>query len=635
MLTDEGLLTVEPKNKAFFLILLAVSLCTASCTEVDKLYASAGVYDVSSINKDTVYALKGAWGYAEKEFISPDLPIESYMRSEPIELGWNVYASPQTVHGYASYAVKISGFEPEKIYAIHFSRISSAFTVFLNGKPFYSSGIPGENFEKEIFDWAADTVILPLVDETEATLVVHMSNFHDRNPGLETPFQFGLYTTIQAKTSLDKLITSGIFSILFTMATFFISLFFFYRKETTAGIFGLLCYSFAVRTLCYNDFLLKDFFPDISSIIMFRLGYLTFPLCAVFTFLFILNLFITNASKIFYILTIPMFLYGLLTIIAPMHVFVDLLVIAQLYVLFLGLTACIIVIYALIKRKPFAVIFLGSFLLFFGASVFDALISNGLINAPFISHIAILILLVPMAFIVIRHFSAAFKTQKQMIETSEKTNIAFKRFFPNEFLQFLNKKNIIDISLGDNTHKNMFVAFIHLGIKADLTSSIEREELLILYNTVIQTSTPLVQKYDGFIDKYLSEGLMVLFYGTAEKAVNCIIDITQLIKKFNVHRRAHFLPAIHISSGIHYGKLMMGTIGEKERMDTTVISDVVNSSSRMHSYATEKDVDIIISETVRTQLPENYWRTHACFYHGKIQFRGKKILTNIYEVDLL
>ena len=181
----------------------------------------------------------------------------------------------------------------------------------------------------------------------------------------------------------------------------------------------------------------------------------------------------------------------------------------------------------------------------------------------------------------------------------------------------------------------MFVAFIHLGIKADLTSSIEREELLILYNTVIQTSTPLVQKYDGFIDKYLSEGLMVLFYGTAEKAVNCIIDITQLIKKFNVHRRAHFLPAIHISSGIHYGKLMMGTIGEKERMDTTVISDVVNSSSRMHSYATEKDVDIIISETVRTQLPENYWRTHACFYHGKIQFRGKKILTNIYEVDLL
>ena len=80
---------------------------------------------------------------------------------------------------------------------------------------------------------------------------------------------------------------------------------------------------------------------------------------------------------------------------------------------------------------------------------------------------------------------------------------------------------------------------------------------------------------------------------------------------------------------------MMGTIGEKERMDTTVISDVVNISSRMHSYATEKNVNIIISETVREQLPETYWRTHTCFYHGKVQFTGKQKLINVYEVDLL
>ena len=80
---------------------------------------------------------------------------------------------------------------------------------------------------------------------------------------------------------------------------------------------------------------------------------------------------------------------------------------------------------------------------------------------------------------------------------------------------------------------------------------------------------------------------------------------------------------------------MMGTIGELERMDTTVISDVVNISSRMHNYATQKNVNIIISENVREQLPESYWRTHTCFYYGKIQFHGKKNLINVYEVDLL
>jgi len=67
---------------------------------------------------------------------------------------------------------------------------------------------------EEIFDWHADTVILPLNNETEATIVVHLSNFHDRNPGVETPFLFGLYSTLQTKIVLDKLVSSGIFSIL-------------------------------------------------------------------------------------------------------------------------------------------------------------------------------------------------------------------------------------------------------------------------------------------------------------------------------------------------------------------------------------------------------------------------------------
>lgn len=616
-------------------MLFTVTLYTISCTKEDRLYASNGVYDISDIDKGTVYSLKGSWAYAEKEFVSAVMPLEMYTDFQPIEFGWTTYTHPQPVQGYASYAIRIRGFESEKVYAIHFTRTSSAFTVYLNSSLFYTSGVPGKSFKEEIFDWHSETVILPLNNETEATIVIHLSNFHDRNPGLETPFLFGLYSTLQTKTVSDKLVSSGIFSILFSMATFFVSLFLFYRKETTAGIFGFLCYSFAVRTLCYNDFLLRDFFPNVSTDIMYRVGYLTFPLCAVFTFLFILNLFIKKPSKIFYFLTIPLLLYGLMTLITPIPVFVGALLIVQIYILFLSSIVCTVVAHALIKRKPFALTFLISFLLFISAAIFDGLISNGIINAPFISHFGVLLLMIPMAFIVIKHFSAAFKTQEQMIESIQKTNISFQRFFPDEFLQFLNKKNVTDVSLGDNIDKNMFIAFIHLGIKSKLSSSRAREELLILYNTIIQAANPIIKKYNGFIDKYLTDGLMVLFYGTAEETVDCIIEITQLIRKINMHRQKQSLSLLQISSGIHYGKLMMGTIGEPERMDTTVISDVVNISSRMYNYATEQKVNIIISETVREQLLESYWRTHTCFYYGKIKFHGKRNLINVYEVNLL
>ena len=174
---------MKMKSMAFVLLLFTLSLYTVSCTKVERLYASNGTYDISNIDKDTIYALKGAWGYAEKEFVSAVLPPEAYTRFEAIETGWTMYTPPQPVQGYASYAIKLRGFEPEKVYAIHFSRVSSAFTVFINGKQFYTSGTPGRNFKEEIFNWNADTVILPLRDETEATIVIHLSNFHDRNPG--------------------------------------------------------------------------------------------------------------------------------------------------------------------------------------------------------------------------------------------------------------------------------------------------------------------------------------------------------------------------------------------------------------------------------------------------------------------
>lgn len=615
-----------------FLFILTLS----SCTDVDKLYTvQPGVYDISNIDTDKVYSMKGRWAYAEKELMPPNLPIELYTRFEAIDAAWTTYEQAQSVYGYASYAIRITGFSPEKVYAMYFPRTSSACAAFLNGKQFYASGTPGKTFEEEIFDWNTEIALLPISDDQSAELVIYVSNFHDRNPGIEMPFYIGLYTAIQAKKSIDKLITSSIFSLLLAMATFFISLFLFYRKETPACLFGLLCFSFAIRTLCYNDLLLKDFFPALSSLIMFRLGYLTFPACGAFTFLFIFDLFIKNKMKWAYICIVPLVIYAVMTIVCPMYVFINLLVAVQFYVIFLALVVCGIVLYAFKCKKTFSLLFLISFLLFFAAMVFDVLISNGIITAPFISHFAVMFMLVSMAFIIIRHFVSAFETQKSLIETIAETNMSFQRFFPNEFMQFLNKKNVIDIALGDNTYKNMFVAFIHLGIKADLITDTDREELLALYNTVVQAANPIIRQHKGFIDKYLAEGLMVLFYGTAEETLNCVIDITHLIEKLNIHRKKVSLSPIHISSGIHYGKLMMGTIGEAERMDTTVISDVVNIASRMHSYATKKDVHVMMSEPVRTQLPESYWRTHTCFYHGKIQFHGKQRLTNVYEVSAL
>lgn len=75
---------MKTKNSAFFLFLFAITFYTLSCTKTEQLYAVDGVYDISHIDKNTVYSLNGMWGYEEKEFMSPLLPIEAYIRFEPI-----------------------------------------------------------------------------------------------------------------------------------------------------------------------------------------------------------------------------------------------------------------------------------------------------------------------------------------------------------------------------------------------------------------------------------------------------------------------------------------------------------------------------------------------------------------------
>lgn len=145
----------------------------------------------------------------------------------------------------------------------------------------------------------------------------------------------------------------------------------------------------------------------------------------------------------------------------------------------------------------------------------------------------------------------------------------------------------------------MYIAFIHLGIYTGLETEKERLGLLRIYNDTLSNINPIIQAHNGFIDKYLTEGLMVLFHGSADDVIKCMLKIKSVVQFENMEREINKLPKIDLAVGIHYGRLMLGTIGEEERMDSTVISDVVNVASRLHFYALKKGVNIFISEVVK------------------------------------
>ena len=87
---------------------------------------------------------------------------------------------------------------------------------------------------------------------------------------------------------------------------------------------------------------------------------------------------------------------------------------------------------------------------------------------------------------------------------------------------------------------------------------------------------------------------------------------------------------IRIGVGIHFGHLMLGTVGEERRMDGTVISDAVNLSARLEGLTKEYGAPVLVSEQVQT-LIDGRLPFHTR-YLGSVKVKGKKQSVGIFEV---
>ncbi len=234
-----------------------------------------------------------------------------------------------------------------------------------------------------------------------------------------------------------------------------------------------------------------------------------------------------------------------------------------------------------------------------------------------------LFFLIALAFILERRFIEAENHLKAYAQASD-------RFVPHEFLQFLGKTSIIDVQLGDQVEQEMTVLFSDIRSFTSISESMPPERNFNFLNAYLRNVSPVIREHDGFIDKYIGDAVMALFPQRVEDAVGAAIAMQRALHTFNQEIRAEGYPAISIGIGLHRGTLMLGTIGEAERMETTVIADAVNLASRLEESTKRFGANLIISRKTLQQManPDQFaWR-----YLGKIMVKGKKESVEICEI---
>ncbi len=207
---------------------------------------------------------------------------------------------------------------------------------------------------------------------------------------------------------------------------------------------------------------------------------------------------------------------------------------------------------------------------------------------------------------------------------------AYGRFVPYDFLRFLEKKSITDVKLGDQVAREMTVMFSDIQSFTTLSEKMGPEENFNFLNSYLSRVGPEIRANRGFIDKYIGDSIMALFPEQPDDAVRAAIGMRAKLMEYNRHRAATHYDPIAIGIGIHTGRLMLGTIGEQERMDGSVISDAVNLCSRLESLTRLYGGSVLVTGVTLSRM-ENARAFHTRFV-DRVRVKGRTESVLVYEV---
>jgi two-component system sensor histidine kinase ChiS len=207
---------------------------------------------------------------------------------------------------------------------------------------------------------------------------------------------------------------------------------------------------------------------------------------------------------------------------------------------------------------------------------------------------------------------------------------ALRRFVPDELTRILGKRSIVDVALGDHVEGNMGVVFSDLRAFTTLSERLSPDETFRFLNEYLREIGPVTRAHGGYIDKYVGDAILAIFPDGPDDALSAALAMQRQVDIFNEAQSRAGKPPVTIGVGVHAGPLVLGIIGETERLEGTVVADCVNLASRLEGLCEDFGVRIITTEEclAATKDPALY----STRFLGAVPVRGKADTVRAYEL---
>ncbi len=147
------------------------------------------------------------------------------------------------------------------------------------------------------------------------------------------------------------------------------------------------------------------------------------------------------------------------------------------------------------------------------------------------------------------------------------------------------------VALG-GTRRYVTVLFADIQGFTPLTSALPPEQVVQLLNAYFTEITRIVFQHGGALDKFIGDAVVAIFGvprrrdDDERRAVQAALAMQGQIEHVRQKWRALAGEDLKVRIGIDSGHAIVGNIGSPQRMDYTVIGDVVNMASRLQNLAT-------------------------------------------------
>lgn len=161
--------------------------------------------------------------------------------------------------------------------------------------------------------------------------------------------------------------------------------------------------------------------------------------------------------------------------------------------------------------------------------------------------------------------------------------------------------------IGESRRQELTIVFADVRGFTALSEQSEPEEMIGSLNRFLAAMTEVVFRYEGTLDKYIGDALMIFFNDPlpqedhAERAVRMALDMQKELIELRAQMADAALMKITAGIGISTGFVTVGNIGSPTRMDYTVMGNYVNLASRLADDAGPGE--ILISERTLALLP--------------------------------